>query len=589
MSYETEAARIGGEPVTLVELDFDTCALTYGQAPCTASGAAGSECYNTFQTCQDVQNFDMGQISLCFWPVDVCPVLGVKAYSCLRSVKVTPTRIEPDRGLGVRGTVTVELQDFTDSDRGVDPYIATRTHDTARGTFFGKFRARNSQSLYGRRIRIRRGFLDPVDRSVKPENFIESLYIVEDFEGPDARGRIKIKGVDPLKRMNDALAPETTTAELDADIDAVVTQMRVVDPDGQMNAPDGTVRIGSELIMYSSVTPESGTDVVVLGSLTRGAFGSEASEHSAEDAVQSCLVYAAQKPVDVLVDLVDRVQGLSQFVNASEWEDEQDLWIPSTTISNVISKPTKVRDLVSDITQQTGLFVWFDDRGQKVQLRVIAPPQDNETPVRIDDFGGLIAGSFKLKEDLKEQVTRVFIYYGRNNLTEKGEPKHYRNVRITVAFDAESVNAFDREKPLEIFADWLDDPEVAERLGYFILSRFETGNRQFTFEVDQKEAGVWAGDLITLDTQFLQSVSGANAPETVRVVSVDADTTGVLKFEAIRSVFQTGANPDDRIAIWQGDEVSAHYDNATIEERQRGFYADDAGEVVPGVPAYKYF
>lgn len=47
----------GREPVQIVEIRQPVCKNTYGVAPCTASGAVGSECYNTNGTCQDLANF----------------------------------------------------------------------------------------------------------------------------------------------------------------------------------------------------------------------------------------------------------------------------------------------------------------------------------------------------------------------------------------------------------------------------------------------------------------------------------------------------------------------------------------------------
>ena len=56
----------GRKPITIVEIDVDFCALTYGTAPCTAalSAATPRKCFNTFKTCQDQANFDQGTLTL---------------------------------------------------------------------------------------------------------------------------------------------------------------------------------------------------------------------------------------------------------------------------------------------------------------------------------------------------------------------------------------------------------------------------------------------------------------------------------------------------------------------------------------------
>jgi len=57
MSYDGQKVKIGREPVYIIELELTSCANTFSISPCTASGAAGTECFNTFGTCQDKPNF----------------------------------------------------------------------------------------------------------------------------------------------------------------------------------------------------------------------------------------------------------------------------------------------------------------------------------------------------------------------------------------------------------------------------------------------------------------------------------------------------------------------------------------------------
>jgi hypothetical protein len=57
VAYEDEKVRNGRKPAWLVEITCTSCANVYGVAPCTAAGAAGSECHNTRSTCQDKSNF----------------------------------------------------------------------------------------------------------------------------------------------------------------------------------------------------------------------------------------------------------------------------------------------------------------------------------------------------------------------------------------------------------------------------------------------------------------------------------------------------------------------------------------------------
>jgi hypothetical protein len=57
VAYEAEKIKNGRKPAWLVEITCTSCSLVYGVSPCTAAGAAGSECQNTRGTCQDKPNF----------------------------------------------------------------------------------------------------------------------------------------------------------------------------------------------------------------------------------------------------------------------------------------------------------------------------------------------------------------------------------------------------------------------------------------------------------------------------------------------------------------------------------------------------
>ena len=44
-------------PINTIEINVGRCPLVFGQAPCAASGAVGTECYNTRETCQSVASY----------------------------------------------------------------------------------------------------------------------------------------------------------------------------------------------------------------------------------------------------------------------------------------------------------------------------------------------------------------------------------------------------------------------------------------------------------------------------------------------------------------------------------------------------
>lgn len=200
----------------VLEIDVDTCANTYGVAPCTASGAVGTECYNTFGTCQDKPNYIKTTRTIKICSRHMAAPAGELIRPYLQTFDNTPTEIQPDKGLAVRGLSTATLVDEPSSDVGEDPYMATRPV-VAAGTYWGRFIARN-YNLVGRPARIRRGYiLDPFDWSA----FETELYIVTAVSGPDKQGRLKLSMQDPVKKLDAAKIPAANDGKLSVALAAV--------------------------------------------------------------------------------------------------------------------------------------------------------------------------------------------------------------------------------------------------------------------------------------------------------------------------------------------------------------------------------
>jgi len=113
MTYDTSRIADVRVPVTAVELYLDDCAESFGVSPCTASGAARSECYNTFDTCQDTANFNNTEKTYRFYqPVSKWQI-GEIGFPCFEKTPTfTPCVIAPKGSFGKRGTVSIALSRF---------------------------------------------------------------------------------------------------------------------------------------------------------------------------------------------------------------------------------------------------------------------------------------------------------------------------------------------------------------------------------------------------------------------------------------------------------------------------------------------
>jgi hypothetical protein len=239
----TDFARI---PVTVLEMDIDTCSLTYGVAPCTASGGVGNECYNTFKTCQDKANYTRATKTYQFITTGSPLPAGEKLRPYIKQVKFAPTEIDPDAGIARRASVSLTLVDEPDNDADTDPYASTRA-TPAQGTFWSRFFARN-HNYSGRPARIRRAYLTG---GFNWGDFVTELYQIEAMKGPSSRDEITITLKDPLKLTDRVKVPRPTAGKLAVALATNDLQMTLRALDGPDYPDAGYVRVGDQVIRYT--------------------------------------------------------------------------------------------------------------------------------------------------------------------------------------------------------------------------------------------------------------------------------------------------------------------------------------------------
>ena len=188
-----------------------------------------------------------------------------------------------------------------ETDIGIDPYVSMRA--SVQGSFWRKLIARNP-NYAGRRIRLYHGFygLDAADFEQKFEGNIDSITIKEG-------GRVIVECVDLLKKLSKIEIPPKLNIKLAAAMTAGQTTISVSDGT-DLDAADGYIRIGDEVVLYTAKTGNQ------LTGCTRGCFGTTAATHSQNDKIQKCRYYEPQSPYDILVDMLKTDAGIDpSYVN----------------------------------------------------------------------------------------------------------------------------------------------------------------------------------------------------------------------------------------------------------------------------------
>jgi len=528
MTYDTSRIDDNRAPLTVCEIDLDSCSLAYGVGACTAGLTSGNECYNTFFTCQDTANYAKTTKTYRFYQsVSYIPIGEIGYPAIDGEPRFTPTQIDPKGTLGRRGVASLNLKDFADDDIGIDPYFATRAYDAeSQGSFFGKLKARNPY-YKGRSMRIRQGYInDPFSWS----DFDSRHYIIDSID-LSSKGAVKITGKDILKLADDkkAVAPAASTGTLVAAITDVATTLTLQTGEGADYDASGSVRIDKEVITYTSITTDT------LNGLGRGAHGTEAKAHSIDDDVQQCLEYTAENVVDIIHELLNTYAGISESFLPYDaglavptgtddlWDLEKADWLSGNDLTYIITKPTGVTKLLQRLCEQNLIYIWFDERDQEIKLRAIAPALKNETPPTLTDASSIVADTMSNKDNAKDRVSQIWVYYDIEDVTDGlDKAENYKKLHVQVDSDSENVNAYDEKSIRVIYADWLGSANAGliVTLAGRLLSRYAGTPSTAKFKVDKKDASVWTGDSIILKTFAFQDIDGSSLTQSAQILKV---------------------------------------------------------------------
>jgi hypothetical protein len=521
----------GREPIQIVEIKQPLCENEFGVSPCTATGTADTKCYNTRATCQDTANFALGTPLSLYFGKGRVGEQGLASYiiPSLVSVSTSPTRINlasanPDaQGLGNRALCTIVFQDHAHTDRIVDPYVSGRSWnplDADRGSFWTRWLVRNKyrQNII---IIVYEGYVGQTLAAMTSRQ-----YFLQEVIGPDSSGRVTIRGKDVLARLEErkAQAPVASPGNLYTDINASATSFEVANAVEADYDASGTLRIGDELMIYTGRA--TSTNGIEFTGVTRGTDNTTADSHSAEDNVQQCLRYTDETPDDVLNDLLTTYGGIdSSYLDTSGWATEVDTYLSLYRANALITDPTSVAKLVSDLQEQMLFFVWWDERDRLVKLKAIRGV--DEEPATITDSANIISGSISFTEKPRERASQVWVYYGQNDfIAQPDDAEAFSNAYIIADLESETDELYGEPSIRKIFAQFLTSQQLSANTASKIITRYVDVPSEVRFRMDAKDRSYWIGDNFYLSHYLDVDQYGARRLRQWTVVSAEEIVPG---------------------------------------------------------------
>ncbi len=538
---------MGKEFAIIAELYPDYCQNVYGVAPCTASiPLTGTQkCFNTYSTCQDVANYNRGTKVYRFSSTrldDVQQAGEIATIPTIRSIDTAPTKLDPGRGIGIRSSVNLSLDDHPWTDAGTDPYRSERTYDPdSRGSFWGRFIARNP-NYEGRRIDILTGYLDESGAYIA-ENFRRRTYELAKISGPDSDGKVTIEAKDPLRGadLSKAQWPVASSAKLVANIATGDTAFSIGDASGQVLAAFAAgqeyIRIDDEIMRLTSVVSASAGfyDVIVSRTDSPSIFDNSLNvqvAHSLGALVQPCWYFLDQRIDQVLLTLLSDGASIdSAYLPAAEWATAVlDGGLDNYLFTTLITEPTGVGDLLTEISQH-GALIWWDEREQKVLIKSTIAFAFSTDPLNEDD--DIVAGSISITRDVKNRISQAWVFFGlRFPTLDLKKLVSYSAAEIKVSTSAESPNEYDQKKVQQIFSRWLPTAKrsTASEIASRQLSSYRDSKILLSMTLDPKDDDYWTGDTVGIRTSLVQDETGLARDINYLILQVDEtiSDTGVL-------------------------------------------------------------
>lgn len=585
MTFAGQKGDVGRQPNVVIEIDLDKCTRDYGVSPCTAAGPTGSECFNTFATCQDESNYSATSSVLTLRFSDrrqnVIPFENI--IPCIESVVFAPTKLKPGAGFSNRGRLEVTFVDFPDNDVLTDPYIDNRGYVASdRGTFWGKLLARNPHHV-GRAVRLKWGY-HPADGSSAALSDFDRVqyYKIDRIDPPDNRGRVKLVAKDFLidaERLKTQI-PEASSGTLSAAVTATGTTIPLQTGEGADYAAAtgdaSIVRIGDELI---SCTGRSG-DSLTVASGGRGYAGTTATGHNDDDSVQLCAHYGfhGTDRVDAVIrDLLVTYAGIdTQYTPTGDWNTEASRWLDDYDLKNIVSEPTALEDLLAEISIECGVDIWWDDEDEEIRLKAMVPVIGGTTHMLSDSQ--IIRGRGSIQTDIRQRLSQVYFYVGRRNYTEdRDKVGNFDNVVVRADADSEGEFEYNSKGIRKIYCQWLSTTTQAGQQASRLLNRYVNPPLKLRADVDIGELDHGTGDHFMLDSDLHQTASGAKRSAEYQTLStqyhLDKQQVTVEALQVTPSV--------RRYAFIGPTSLTTDYDaSSTGEQASYSFIASTTGETV---------
>ena len=591
MTYSAKLAELTPTPCQLAIITLDYCSLAYGVGACTASGGAGSECYNTYPTCQDKVNFAKTTKDYKFTSHESPLPFGTGERPYIKSISYLPTEIKTS--LTVKGRISLEMADEPDTDIGIDPYVANRSSVT--GLFWKKLIARNP-NFKGRALKLYDGFYGLAESDFTTDGKLFTG-IIDNITLNPKSNTVKIEAVDILKKLDDIYIPAKLSIKLASDISAAQTSVTLVNSDvSSLDSPTGYVRIDDEIIYYGAIN----TTTKIISSCGRGIFSTTADTHSASTKVQPVKYYTEDNPFDMMQTILADAGIAAGDIDSTAFDNEE-AFISDINVMAVIAEPTKASVLYYELVDLLGCKTWVSE-SLKITIARNLPNHPSRTYTSLSDDENILEGSCSVNLNLETIgdndgatfITRCSIYWDMPDITASlDEGTSYNRITIALDTDAEGTNEYNIESEKVIKSRWINMAVTAteEEVDSWVTAiamrqvwQHRDPQPTLSMEVALKDAELLTGEYAEITTDKLCNADGSDlSAENFQVVKRERKE-GKIALTCLRLCSK-------KVCYFSSSgDAAPDYTSATAAEKEKyGYFTGTDSMMSDDTYGYMYF
>lgn len=578
----------GSDVFSVVEIETQHCSLTYGSAPCTASLNDASACFktrNVLNDCQDVPNFNPDVKSYFFTDKDNSTIIDGHR-PLLKNVTFAPSKLPPRGGLANVSKVKFTFIDEPDTDLDTDDNILDRTYIAReQGTFWGKFKARNS-FLQGQKIKYKVTFFN----SDGDLNELTNTWQIESVSWANKNGEVTITAKDPLN-LTDALnskCPPVSRIKLYSDL-SVGSHTLAVDQVVGLKSPDQYTyfRIGDEIVLVDGATLSVVGDhyeVDIVSPHGRGALGTTHADHIAGAVVQEVARFDALAIDTALLKIINSYSELTQGdTDYLEWASQIASWRSSTFLTNYISEPTDIKTLIAEICDQNQIMMWYDSFATKIKLKAVAPELGTlKSYTDANDIWDL-----QVKEDDTLRLNSCSMYFTPRSWIGGSKASDFENVAVTL--DTLYYDLYGSPKERNLYSKWITSNAVALATTGVLINRFRASPFRITFKMAYDNFALTrlnTGDNFRLTSSQFQDGTGAPYSPEFICISTKYDKDMNLNVEAVAYSYFAGNNAAIGASSFDGQDYSTFIAANPEDGGVLAWISQDDGTMLNGDDAY---